>query len=67
MIIVEKIQTSTADAIGHNPLKIIGVSIVKIKTTVDTIETRLKIPFFLPIMSKSMQKTAAKPMIALSL
>ena len=38
VIIVDKIPTSTDDAIGQNPLKIMGISIKNIKATVDTIE-----------------------------
>ena len=59
-MIVERIPTNTADAIGQNPCKIIGISIKKIRHIVEIIEIMLVAPFFFPIKRSRMKNIAVK-------
>ena len=67
VITVERIPVRTADAIGQNPLNIIGNNIKNIKAIVDIIEIILVNPFFLPIKSKRIKNIPVNIKIWLSL
>lgn len=58
VITVDSIPTRTAEAIGQNPLRIIGISMKNINATVAIIDKRLYTPFFLPIARSSSTKSA---------